>query len=177
MTKGDSAMDHGAFAEQTGRIAKTSSGMAYVATLRPDGSMVAFEETMEAGKLRARVLDCVDQWARKGSIAPRLLEAANAFRRDYYDAGRVPRYVSALQERVDKSHTAAMPISDRQIQAGEMLSRASLVTPPKLWDAVTAVVCEGKSMAQLSAETGRDRKECKGFVIAGLECLAKAYRL
>lgn len=173
----ESAMDHGAFADQIASVSRTSSGLTYVSRLRPDGSMVSFEETMEAGKLRARVLDCVEQWARKGSIAPRLLEAANAFRRDYYDAGRTPRYVSALQERVDKSHSASIPISDRQILAGERVHKAMMATPLKLWDAVVAILCEGKSMIQLASETGRDRKECKGYVIAGLECLAKAYRL
>jgi len=112
-----------------------------------------------------------------GEIAPRLLEAANAFRRDYYDAHKIPHYASVLQERVDKSHSPNVPMSDREVQAGKRIYRAMLMTPRPIWDGVVAIVAEGKSILRFAEETGRDRQVVKGIVIAGLECVAKAYRL
>lgn len=162
MAAKDDVLDHGAF--PLGKV-------------RPDGSIVTLDETMAAGQRRARVLDSIDQWRERGDIEPRLHEAANRFRFDYYDARRIPRFVAAMQERVDKSHTASLPVSDREIAAGKKIHHAMMSMPIKLWDAVVAIVAEGKSVKVFAAETGRDRKVVKGFVIAGLECLAKAYRL
>jgi len=135
------------------------------------------EETMRAGVYRRRRVDLLETWLRKGVVDDAQYAAGGVFR-SYFERSRMrDRYSSMRMER-SGLESAQGPDVEGYIEARDEVRGVMALLGSSMGPVVWDVCGNGISLRQhVDHVAGRSVPEAKGRLIAGLDLMARHWKL